>query len=66
MLSQGRNKHLKLGGGATLRGHFFLKKKGAFSENKKGTSLFIAKSWGACAPSAPPVPHLCGLEDSEF
>ena len=42
-------------GGMTLRGHFFLKKKGAFSENKKGTSLFIAKSWGHMPP-VPPVP----------
>ena len=41
-------------GGTTLQGHFFLKKKGAFSTNKKGTSLFVAKSWGAHAPSAPP------------
>ena len=27
--------------------------KGALSRNKKGSSLFIAKSWGAHAPSAP-------------
>ena len=54
--NQGRRKHLKLGG-TTLRGHFFLKRKGAFSKNEKGTSLFIAKSRGAHAPSAPlPVP----------
>ena len=38
----------------TLRRNFFLKNRGAFPKNKKGTSLFIAKSWGA--PSAPPVP----------
>ena len=43
--AQGRRKHLKLGGGGTtLREHFFLKKKGAFSKNKEGTSLFILKS----------------------
>ena len=34
----------------------FLKKKGALSKNKKGTSSFIVKSWGARAPSAFPVP----------
>ena len=33
-------------GGTTLRGHLFLKKKGAFSKNLEGTSLFISKSWG--------------------
>ena len=42
--------------GTTLRGHLFVKRKGALSRNKKGTSLFIAKSCGARAPSAPPVP----------
>ena len=35
-----------------LRGHFFLKKKGTFSRNEKGSSSFIAKSWG----HVPPVP----------
>ena len=39
----------------TLRGQFVLKKKEALSENKKGTSLFIAKSWGH-VPPVPPVP----------
>ena len=33
------------------------KRKGALSKNKKGTPLFIAKSWGARARSAPPVPR---------
>ena len=33
-------------GGTTLLGHLFLKKKGALSKSKKGTSLFTAKSWG--------------------
>ena len=42
-----------LGGHDTSRA-LFLKRKGAFSKNEKGTSLFIAKSWGAHAPSAPP------------
>ena len=31
--------------------------KGLFSNDKKGTSLFIAKSWEARAPSAPPPLH---------
>ena len=53
---QGRRKYLKLGG-TTLRGHFFLKKKGAFFKNEKGTSLFIANSWGGGhVPPVPPVP----------
>ena len=49
---QGCREHLKLGG-TTLRGHFFLKKKGAFSKNETDTSLFIAKSWETRAPNAP-------------
>ena len=40
---QGCRKHLKLGGHDTLRA-LFRKKMGAFSKNKEGTSLFIAKS----------------------
>ena len=32
----------------------FPKKKGAFSRNKKGTSLSIAKSWGHVPPVPPP------------
>ena len=43
---QERRKHLKLGGGHDTSRALFLKKKGAFSKNEKGTSLFIAKSWG--------------------
>ena len=39
-------------GSTTLRGHFFLKKKGKFLKNERGTSLFIAKSWGQMPPSA--------------
>ena len=39
----------------TLRGHFFLKKKGAISRNKKSTSLFIAKSWRGTCPQCPPL-----------
>ena len=49
-----------------LEGHdtswaLFSEEEGALSRNIKGTSLFIAKSWGARAPSAPgghvpPVP----------
>ena len=39
-------------GGMALRGHIFLKEKGAFFKIEKGTSLFIAKSWG----HVPPVP----------
>ena len=41
--NQGRRKHLKLGGHDTSRA-LFPKKKGAFSKNEEGTSLFIAKS----------------------
>ena len=52
---QGRRKHLKFGGGRNFEGTSSLKEKGTVSENKKGTSLFIAKSsgGGARAPSAP-------------
>ena len=50
-----------LGGGTTLRDHFFLKKKGAFSRNKKGTSLSIAKSSGGTCPQCPPVPTSMNL-----
>ena len=49
---QGRRKDLKLGGSTKLREHFFLKKNGAFSKNKKGTYLFIAKSWGHVPPGS--------------
>ena len=43
-----------LGGGARhFERTFSLKRKGAFSKNKKGTSLFIAKSWGAHPASTP-------------
>ena len=45
------------------RGHFFLLKEGAYSKNKKGTSLFIAKSCGARAPSAPRLLCLCAAID---
>ena len=38
----------------------FCKAKGAIPENKTGTSLFIAKSWGGDMPPVPPVPmSLC-------
>ena len=51
----------KLEGHDTSRA-LFLKKKGALSKNQKGTSLFIAKSWGgACAPSAPWFLRLCSV-----
>ena len=50
-------------GGTTLRGHFFLKKKGAFSRSKKGISLSIAKSWKGMCPQCPPVPtSICDHE----
>ena len=40
-----------------IEGTFFLKKKGEFSKNKKGISLFSAKSWrGHVPPPVPPVP----------
>ena len=50
---QGRRKHRKLGGALHFKGTFFIRKRGHFLKIKKGTSLFIAKSWGAHAPSAP-------------
>ena len=53
---QGRRKNLKLGGGDTARGYFFLTKKWVSSKNKKGISLFIAKSWGEHVPHCPPAP----------
>ena len=39
--SQGRRKHLKLGGAQHFEGTFFLRK-WVFSKNKKGTSLCMA------------------------
>ena len=36
----------------------FLKQKGVFSKNEKGTPSFIAKFWGAHASSAPQFLHL--------
>ena len=52
---QGRRKHLKLGGHDASRALVPLEN-GAFSRNKKGTSLFSAKSWGGMCPQCPPVP----------
>ena len=49
--SQGRTKHLKLGG-TTLRGHFLVKKKRAFSKNK-GALICLLKNHGGMCPSAP-------------
>ena len=40
-----------------FEGTFFLKKQGAFPKTKKGTSLFIAKSWGYMPP-VPPVSYV--------
>ena len=45
-------------GARHFEGTFVLKKKGAFSKNKKGISLFIAKSWGH-VPTVPPPRFLC-------
>ena len=56
---QRHRKHLKLGG-TTLEGHLFPEEKGAFSKNKKGTSLFIAKSWGQ-VPAVPPGSYVYDL-----
>ena len=53
---QGRRKYLKLGGGTALRGHFFLKKKGAFIRLKSALLCLLQNLGGAHAPSAPPVP----------
>ena len=52
-VNQGRRKHFKLGGARHFEGTFFLKKKAACSKHEKSTSLFIKKSWGARATSAP-------------
>ena len=55
---QGCTKHLKLGGHNSSRALSSLRHEATFKD-KKGTSLFIAKSWGTRAPSAhcaPPVP----------
>ena len=54
--AQERRKHLKLGGGARhFEGTFFLKKNGAFSKHKKGTSCLSQNLGGTC-PQCPPVP----------
>ena len=46
--------HLKLGGGAQhFEGAVFLKKKGAFSENKRALLCLLQNLGGARAPSAP-------------
>ena len=58
-LPQGRRKHLKLGKHDAARA-LFLKKNGAFFRNKKGTSLFKAKSWGHVTP-LPPGSHVYAL-----
>ena len=50
-MCQGRRKHLKCGG-TTLQGHFFLKKKGTFSKNKR-TLICLLQNLGAHAPSTP-------------
>ena len=39
--------------GMTLPGHLFLKRKGTFPRNKKGTSLFIARFLGHVPPVSP-------------
>ena len=59
-LHQGNRKHLKLGD-TTLRWHFSLKKEGAFSKNKEGTSLFISKSSGGHVPPVPPGSYVYAL-----
>ena len=51
-LYQGRRKHLKNGGARHFEGKFSFRK-GAFSKNKKGTSLFIAKPLGHMPPMLP-------------
>ena len=43
-----------------FEGTFFLKKNGAFSKDKKGTSLLIAKPWRHMPPM-PPVPTSMGI-----
>ena len=42
------------------QGTFFLKEKGTLSENKKGTSFFMANSWGHVPPQCPLAPASTG------
>ena len=49
------------GGGTTLRGHFFLKKKGAFFKVKRALLCLLQNLGGVRAPSAPRFLRLwCG------
>ena len=43
------------GGGTRLLGHFFLKKKGTFSEINRAHYVVYCKNWGH-VPQCPPVP----------
>ena len=52
-MHQGRRKHLKLVAARHFEGTFSLRKRGHFLKTKKGTSLFLAKSWGH-VPIVPP------------
>ena len=53
---QGRRKHLRR---TTLRGHFLLKKKGAFSKIKREL-LCSLQNLGGTYPQCPPVPTSMG------
>ena len=53
-------------GARQFEGTFFPKRKGPFSKNKKGTSLSIAKSWGAPAHSAPDPTSIYVRSSSKF
>ena len=51
MDAEALGKLLKLGG-TTLQGNFLLYAEEAFPENKKGTSLIVAESWGHVPPGS--------------
>ena len=60
LIGKGRKKNLRLGA-RNFKGTFFLKLKGYFLKAKKGTSLFIPKSWGGTYPQCPQFLQLCHM-----
>ena len=56
---QGRRKHLKPGGGRTLRGHLFLKKEGAFSKIETALLCLLQNLGGPVPPVPPRFQRLC-------
>ena len=53
LYAQGSRKHLKFGGRATLQGHFFLKKCGAFSQTERALLCLLQNLGGTCTPVPP-------------